>query len=376
MIVLNVASSGIASLLLPGGKTAHSTRYIPLVTNDESTCNIKQGSPRAKLVLRTKLIISDGAPMLNRLCFEAVDRTMRDIMRVENEENLHKPFGGKVVVFGGNFRQILPVIRKGSRHDIVAAAISASHIWKHCKVLKLTTNMRLGSAASCEEASKIKSFADWIIGIGNGDHKSNDGESEIQIPKDLLIQDSEKPFHSLVDFTYPSILENMKDYKFFEERAILAPTLDAIEHVNDFVLSMMPRDEKEYMSSDSTVQSDEDCEVQGEWFTTESLNDIKCSGLPNHCLRLKVGIAIMLMRNIDEANGLCNGTRLLVNELFKNVIGVTVITEKNIGDKIYIPRMKLIPSDPRFPFKFQRRQFPISVCFAMTINKSQGHSLS
>lgn len=124
------------------------------------------------------------------------------------------------------------------------------------------------------------------------------------------------------------------------------------------------------------MQSDEGHETQGEWFTTEFLNDIKCSGVPNHVLTLKVGVPVMLMRNIDQANGLCNGTRLMVNELCQNVIGATVITGKNIGDKIYIPRMNLIPSDPSFPFKFQRRQFPISLCFAMTINKSQGQSLS
>jgi len=52
-----------------------------------------------------------------------------------------------------------------------------------------------------------------------------------------------------------------------------------------------------------------------------------------------------------------------------------VIIRKNIGDKIFIPRMDLVPSDLGLPFKFQIRQFPISLCFAMTINKSQGQSL-
>lgn len=139
---------------------------------------------------------------------------------------------------------------------------------------------------------------------------------------------------------------------------------------------MVPGEEKEYLSSDSTVESNEDSQVQGDWFTTEVLNEIKCSGIPSHRLRLKPRVPVMLMRNIDQANGLCNGTRLLVNELCKNVIGPIVQIGKNIGDKIYISRMNLIPSDPGLPFKFQRGQFPLSVCFAMTINKSQGQSLS
>lgn len=110
--------------------------------------------------------------------------------------------------------------------------------------------------------------------------------------------------------------------------------------------------------------------------TTEFLNDIKCSGLPNHRLPLKIGVPVILLRNIDQNGGLCNGTRLIVNELGRNIIGATVLTGTRIGDKVYIPRMNLIPSDSGLPFKFQRRQFPISLCFAMKINKSQGQSLA
>jgi len=55
-----------------------------------------------------------------------------------------------------------------------------------------------------------------------------------------------------------------------------------------------------------THLSDENQKIKGEWFTSEFLNEIKCSGIPNHRLRLKVGMPIMLLRNIDKANGLCN----------------------------------------------------------------------
>ena len=139
---------------------------------------------------------------------------------------------------------------------------------------------------------------------------------------------------------------------------------------------MIPGEEQVCLSSDSPCQSDDDQEIQGERFTQEFLNDFKCSGIPNHRIKLKVGVPIMLLRNIDQANGLCNGTRFQVNDLGKNVISTTVITGNNVGDKIFIPRMNLTPSDSSIPFKFQRRQFPISLCFTMTINKSQGQTLS
>jgi ATP-dependent DNA helicase PIF1 len=95
---------------------------------------------------------------------------------------------------------------------------------------------------------------------------------------------------------------------------------------------LVPGDEKEYTSSDSVCKSDENSEVQSEWFTIEFLNNIKFSGIPNHKLRFKVGCPVMLMRNIDQATGLCHGTRLIVDNLGKNFIGATV-TEKMLVKK-------------------------------------------
>ncbi|XP_057444099.1 uncharacterized protein LOC130736275 [Lotus japonicus] len=100
----------------------------------------------------------------------------------------------------------------------------------------------------------------------------------------------------------------------------------------------------EYLSSDSTCKSDEDTELQSEWFTTEFLNDITCSEIPNHKIILKEGAPITLLRNIDQATGLCIGTRLIVADLGTNVIKATVITGTNIGEDISIPRMDMVPS--------------------------------
>ena len=109
---------------------------------------------------------------------------------------------------------------------------------------------------------------------------------------------------------------------------ILCPTIEVIEKVNDFILFLV--NAKEYLRSDTPCQSNEDNDIQSEWFTFEFLNDIKCSGKPNHKIKLKVDVPIMLLRNIDQANDLCNGTRLKINHLSKNVISTTVITGKTL----------------------------------------------
>jgi len=112
-IVLTVASSGIASLLLPGGKTAHSRFKIPIDLHDESTCNITQQMKVAELVHKADLIIWDEAPMMHRRAFEAVDHTLHDLMQLDDAKATEKIFGGKTMVLGGDFRQILPVVPKG-----------------------------------------------------------------------------------------------------------------------------------------------------------------------------------------------------------------------------------------------------------------------
>jgi len=135
-IVIMVASSGIASLLFPGGRTAHSEFKIPVPIFEDSTCNIHQGSQLAQLLNQTSLIIWDEAPMTHKFCFEALDKSLRDIIKGKNSSN--QIFGGKVMVLGGNFWKILPVIPRGSCSDIVHATINSFYLWDYCRVLTLT----------------------------------------------------------------------------------------------------------------------------------------------------------------------------------------------------------------------------------------------
>jgi len=138
---------------------------------------------------------------------------------------------------------------------------------------------------------------------------------------------------------------------------------------------MMPGEEKTYLSYDTTLTHNGDCDAIDDVHTPEFFNTITASGLPHHKIRLKIGVPIMLLRNIDLKLGLCNGTRLTITIMGKFVLEANVISGSNISEKVFIPRLSLQPSDVKIPFKFQRRQFPIYVSFAMTINKSQGQSL-
>ncbi|KAL3618913.1 hypothetical protein CASFOL_037141 [Castilleja foliolosa] len=258
-IVLNVASSGIASLLLPGGRTAHSRFKIPLTPVETSTCNIKLGTNLAELIVQEKLIIWDEAPMMRKYCFEALDRTLRDIMKSTDVSNVNKPFGGKTIVFGGDFRQILPVIPKGCRHDIVSATKYRSYIWKDCELSK---------------------FGEWIASIGDG--TIGDGENgvfKVKILNHMLIENDGDPIASIVDTIYPELDDASTDPTYLKERAILAPTLSLVDSVNHYMIEKMSGECRTYYSSNSACRSDSCSDILADVHTPEFLNSIKCSGV-------------------------------------------------------------------------------------------------
>jgi hypothetical protein len=98
-----------------------------------------------ELIQASSLIIWDEALMTHKIAFEALDRTLRDILSSHSSDNNMVPFGGKVVVLGGDFCQILPIIEGGSHSQIIDSAIVNSSLWSHVTILHLKRNMRLSA---------------------------------------------------------------------------------------------------------------------------------------------------------------------------------------------------------------------------------------
>lgn len=351
-IALAVASSGIAASLLPGGRTAHSTFKIPLnVDNMEApVCSISRNSPMARLLREVTLIVWDECTMAHKSCFEALDRSLRDI------RNNNFIMGGVSLLFSGDFRQTLPVVSRGSRADEVNASLKRSFLWPHIERLSLTINMqvRLGDDPAAQEFSEV------LLQIGDGTMQETCGL--ISIPPTLgSVVNSQQ---DLIDKVFPGVqdlLSNPNDW--LCERAILTPTNELAGQINKKVLSLYQAEERTYKSI-NRVLSDE----KAVHYPTEFLDSVTA-----HELTHKVGAPIMLQRNLNPPK-MCNGTRLRIRALHRYVIEADIMTGSGTGESVFIPRIPLIPSN--YPFQFKRLQFPVTVCFAMTVNKSQGQTLS
>ncbi|KAK1357764.1 hypothetical protein POM88_051020 [Heracleum sosnowskyi] len=349
LIVLPVASSGIAATLMPGGRTAHSRFKIPIVIDEYSMCSISHTSDIAELIKRTSLIIWDEAPMQHRYAFECLDRSLRDIMKAVDQKRFHMPFGGISIVFGGDFRQILPVIARGSRSEIVAANITRSRLWKITTVYKLLHNMRLNRGNSPAEVKSLAEFAQWVLDIGDGkiashvDSTHEYHEDDISITPNFCNLESQNSVEKMIESTFPNFMQNFQNPDYLSERAILTPTNLTVGNVNSLIVERIPGDIASYFSID----------------TAEDYP----------------GVVVMLMRNLNQTLGLCNGTRMMVTKCMQHCVECEVIAGQFKGTKHFIPRMELCPTETRLPFKLCRKQMPIQICYAMTINKAQGQSL-
>ncbi|XP_024009308.1 uncharacterized protein LOC112084412 [Eutrema salsugineum] len=221
-IVLPVASSGIAALLLSGGRTAHSRFKIPFDVTGQSVCHIMPGTMLAELIKKTDLIIWDEAPMAHRHTFEALDRTLKDIMGHDNPEAKEQTFGGKTVLLGGDFRQILPVIPQGTRADTVMASISESYLWESCQKYILKKNMRLQDSDG--------EFANWVLRVGDGDaptiqtdHDISDDGQMVVVDNHFLRVSSGNTLKEIIDAAYGNHIVSKTNKEYYTERAILTP---------------------------------------------------------------------------------------------------------------------------------------------------------
>lgn len=291
-IAIACALSGIAATLMRLGTTFHRRWRAPIPCFHDSLPNIKLNSQEADVIRAAKLIIIDEVSMMHKHLLDMLDKFLKILM--ENEQVM----GGKIVILMHDFRQILPVVTKGRRGNIVDAAVFNADCWKHFTELNLETNMRVETLVQKfpHRAQQLREHADWLLALGNGTLPTV-YQNIIEIPPQMVVQGVQE----LEDKVYDDFEANHLNPQYLYRRAIMSPTNDVIQERN---FQMMQRLPGELIISESVNTCVEDRDKAR--YDSDYLNRINTSGLPPHRLALKRGACIILIRNLNVSNGHCN----------------------------------------------------------------------
>jgi ATP-dependent DNA helicase PIF1 len=188
----------------------------------------------------------------------------------------------------------------------------------------------------------------------------------IRVPEKYLLNSTDSKLIAITEAIYNDFANHYSSMSYLAARSVVYPTNSVVDDVNSFMATNVPGSVREYLSSDGIANVSEQPSDFELLYPPEFLNSISVNNFPQHRLLLKIGVPIVLLRNINQSIGLCNGTRLLVNRLGDHVIDASIMTGNNIGLSDAIPRIVLNSSSTKWPFVLQRRQFPVKVCYAMT----------
>jgi hypothetical protein len=274
LIAVATTTSGIAASIMPGGHTAHSVFKIPVKIIDGSICKFSKQSDMANLLRRAALIIWDKVDMTKRQSVETLDRSLQDIMGCE----LH--FGGKVMVFGGDFRQVLPIVPRGTRAQIMDATLLRFYIWKDVRKICLTRNMR---------AQSDPWFLDYLLRISNGTEDTFAGDY-VHLPKDIAMEyKDEHSIDRLIDCVFSDLSNNACSIHYMRKCGILCMGNGYVDEINARMIDRF--------SGKTTVfylfYSVDDDERNN--YPQDFLNSITPNGLPPHELRIKNNCPLILL---------------------------------------------------------------------------------
>nr|GEZ30734.1 hypothetical protein [Tanacetum cinerariifolium] len=219
--------------------------------------------------------INNGIPLHDSLSQYSVYQN--DILGFKDSEKRRQIFRGMTVLLRGDFRQLLPVIPKAKRPELVQACINRSELWRYCKVFTLTYSMRVNEHFLNGEINTSKQeFNQWVLAMGDGilPAKMKEGEDEptwIDIPKKFLIKTWDCPIRQIIEETYPDFTSRQTNNEYPKERAILTPRNEDANAINEFMFEKLSGEYVAYNSADEICKASTDNLDQHQLYPVEFL---------------------------------------------------------------------------------------------------------
>ncbi|XP_027071996.1 uncharacterized protein LOC113774154 [Coffea eugenioides] len=209
--------------------------------------------------------------------------------------DLDLPFGGKVIIFGRDFRQTILVIQQAPKGVLIESSLPNSPLWSKLHKLRLTKNMR---------AMFNLGFSEFLLRVGEGRELVNlHGDVTLLTNMGIPYHDKEKSLNWLIQSVFSDLELYSQDPYSMRNKCILTAKNTSIDEVNDIMIRRFPGNLQTYISSNKTI----DKRHQGNY--EDLLNSQNRKGPPPHKLLLKKNCPIILMRNLYTIEGLCNGRK-------------------------------------------------------------------
>jgi hypothetical protein len=246
-------------------------------------------------------------------------------------------FGGKVVVFMGDFQQLLPVVRHGAGHRYT---LMSADWWCHVSIMHFTQSFR----------SNDSDYVHILNQVGVGALPS------VTVPTSSVEYD--------LDAFCCRVFGTDNEW----HRHVVSLTLDGAAFINSHVIAQLPGAAEIAVAADIHVGCKDP-----DLYTDEFVHSLNIHGSPPALLELKCGARYMIMRNLDQSRRLVNGTEVIL----KSMRASSLTVETQDGQMAVIPRINFVisPDDSGLPFVIHRRQFPLIPAYALTVHRVQGQSL-
>ncbi len=254
-----------------------------------------------------------------------------------------------MVVFGGDFRHCPPLVSRGSWATIVSAALLRLFLWRQVRMLTLTENMKLHTNPLS------RPYAEYLLRVGNGqkfsiiDHFPLEANVEPLVGVEIALYPEihQAPsLDTLIHVVFLALAINYANQGYMDRRAILTTKNTIVNSFYTLIAEVVPGREHIFLLANSVETRDDQVMAIG----TEFMNTITLAGMPPHHLALKVGVRVILLRNINAASGLCNGTCIIIWSLAWRLIIAQIIGGAHVGNIVNILRITTITNHSKWPF--------------------------